>query len=82
MVSSWRRISNSTDTLNLFRRVATDVSGDWTREFRNNSMFKTEDLKRWYVITTTKARRVTDDLIDSLIRAGRGMSMTFIKPRV
>lgn len=63
-------------------RVATNNTVDWTREFRNNSMFHSIELKRWYVITTTRASKLTEDLIKSLQQVGRGMAFTIAKPRM
>lgn len=45
-------------------------------------MFHSIELKRWYVITTTRASKLTEDLIKSLQQVGRGMNFTIAKPRV
>lgn len=63
-------------------RATTDRTVDWTREFRNNAMHTTVHLERWFVITTGRARRLTDDLIKSLQRAAGGMAMTLSNPKV
>lgn len=63
-------------------RAKTTNRADWQSEFRNNSMFKSIDLKRWYVITPARAREETNNFIQALQRASRGMQFNVSNPRV
>lgn len=55
---------------------------DWTREFRYNTMHTSIELKRWYVLCTSRGRNVTDAFIGALQKAGSGMSMKIAPPRM
>lgn len=45
-------------------------------------MYHCIELKRWFVITTSRAQKLTDDLISSLQQAGRGMRFAITKPKM
>lgn len=63
-------------------RSKTTAKADWQSEFRNNSMFMCIELKRWYVITPARSREETNNFIEALKRAGRGMQFNLGNPRV
>lgn len=45
-------------------------------------MYHCIELKRWYVITPARAREETNNFIEALKRAGRGMQFNLGNPRV
>lgn len=69
-------------TISFLFRAKTTVRADWQSEFRNNAMFHCIHMKRWYVIAPARAREETNNFIEALKRAGRGMQMEIGNPRV
>lgn len=45
-------------------------------------MYTCIDLKRWYVITPSRAKEEATQFIEALKRAGRGMQFTIANPRM
>lgn len=45
-------------------------------------MYHVIDLKRWYVITTTRASREAREFVSCVITAGRGMRFEIKEPRM
>lgn len=63
------------------RKAATNIRADWTSEFRNNSMFRSIELKRWHLITPVRCKKEAQDFVGQLQRAGRGMQFLIANPR-
>ncbi|XP_030561453.1 protein aubergine [Drosophila novamexicana] len=63
------------------KRYLCDARADWTFEFRNNSMYKHVDIKRWYVITPRRNLREAQEFVKLCIRAANGMKMHIAEPR-
>jgi aubergine-like protein len=61
-------------------KVPTDENADWTREFRNNKLFTTVPLARWYVVVPDRNQRETQDFLGCLIDAARGMGFKIEQP--
>lgn len=59
-----------------------DKSADWTREFRNRSMFIHVDMQRWAVVMPGKTQRETNDFIKMCIQAASGMRMNIAQPQM
>lgn len=57
-----------------------DERADWTREFRNRSMYAHTDIKRWSVIVQNRNVREVQDFIRMCIQAARGMNMIIVEP--
>ncbi|XP_067630737.1 protein aubergine [Eurosta solidaginis] len=53
---------------------------DWTREFRNNSMYKHIDMKRWCVIAQQRNLREVQAFVQMCIKAANGMKMRIAEP--
>ncbi|XP_054737592.1 protein aubergine-like [Anastrepha obliqua] len=62
------------------KRYDCNEFADWTREFRNNSMYKHVDIKRWYVITPSRNLREAQNFVQMCIRAANGMRMGIAEP--
>lgn len=65
----------------LLDRVEVDAQADWTNEFHKNPMAYSVDLNRLYIITPARARRETENFVNQLQRAGRGMRFRIKNPR-
>lgn len=61
--------------------VLPDDTLDWTRAFRNNSMYTSSDLKNWHIIVPSKALRETEQFCQTLQQAARGMRFTISPPQ-
>ncbi|XP_055594938.1 protein aubergine [Uranotaenia lowii] len=53
--------------------VQAGENADWTAHFRNNPMFATVRLNRWYLIVPNRATREANDFLGCMIQAARGM---------
>lgn len=53
--------------------VQAGEQADWTAHFRNNPMFATVRLNRWYLIVPNRATREANDFLGCMIQAARGM---------
>lgn len=53
--------------------VQAGEQADWTAHFRNNPMFATVRLNRWYLIVPNRATREAHDFLGCMIQAARGM---------
>ncbi|EAT40579.1 AAEL007698-PA [Aedes aegypti] len=53
--------------------VQAGEQADWTAHFRNNPMFATVRLTRWYLIVPNRASREANDFLGCMIQAARGM---------
>lgn len=58
-----------------------DQNADWTREFRNNSMYVHVDIKRWYVVVARRNLREVQEFVKMCIRAAASMKMHISEPR-
>lgn len=67
---------------NKFYRAVTNNEADWSREFRNISMYNSQHLKNWVLIVPQRKRREADDFIGILQRAGNGMRYEVGKPQM
>ncbi|XP_017472383.1 PREDICTED: protein aubergine [Rhagoletis zephyria] len=63
------------------KRYECNDYADWTREFRNNAMYKNVDMKRWYVIAPGRNLREVQNFVQMCIRAANGMQMGIAEPR-
>uniref|UniRef100_A0A0A1WMT6 Protein piwi n=1 Tax=Zeugodacus cucurbitae TaxID=28588 RepID=A0A0A1WMT6_ZEUCU len=53
---------------------------DWTREFRNKSMYKNVDIRRWCVIALKRNLTEIQNFVQMCIRAANGMRMRIAVP--
>lgn len=58
-----------------------DARADWTFEFRNSTMFRHVDIKRWYVITPRRNLRETQNFVKLCQNVAGKMKMTIANPR-
>ncbi|KAM7351597.1 piwi like RNA-mediated gene silencing protein aubergine isoform 2-T2 [Cochliomyia hominivorax] len=63
------------------RKVVCDKNADWTREFRNTTMYSQVDIKRWNVILPRRNMREVQDFVKMCIRAAGCMKMHISEPR-
>ncbi|XP_061394627.1 protein aubergine [Musca vetustissima] len=63
------------------RKYVCDQNADWTREFRNTTMFSHVDIKRWYVIVARRNLREVQEFVKLCIRAAGSMKMHISEPR-
>ncbi|XP_075154889.1 piwi like RNA-mediated gene silencing protein aubergine [Haematobia irritans] len=63
------------------KKYVCDQNADWTREFRNTTMFSHVDIQRWYVIAPRRSMREVQDFVKMCIRAARSMKMHISEPR-
>lgn len=63
------------------RKVNCDRNADWTREFRNTTMYSHVDIKRWYVVVPRRNLREVQDFVKMCIRAAGSMKMHISEPR-
>lgn len=59
-----------------------DARVDWTAGFRNNSMFSSIPLKRWYVLFDQRASKETADFVALIKEVSRGMRFEVGEPRL
>ncbi|KAG4066173.1 hypothetical protein HA402_014473 [Bradysia odoriphaga] len=60
----------------------TNQEADWSREFRNISMYTSMHLKKWVVIVPQRKRREAEDFIGILQKSGMGMRYEIAKPTI
>lgn len=63
------------------KKYVCDQHADWTREFRNTSMFSHVDIKRWYVVVPRRSLREVQEFVKMCIRAAGSMKMHISEPR-
>lgn len=59
-----------------------DARVDWTGGFRNNSMFRSIPLKRWYVVHTARAQKEAHEFVELIQQVSRGMQFEVAAPRL
>lgn len=64
------------------RKVPTDKRADWTSAFRDNSLFHSIELKRWFVIATPNAMGQTEMFVQALQKASNGMRFHIANPKM
>ncbi|XP_037033212.1 protein aubergine-like isoform X2 [Bradysia coprophila] len=64
------------------KMAVTNQEADWSREFRNISMYTAMHLKKWVVIVPQRKRREAEDFIGILQKAGVGMRYEIAKPTI
>ncbi|XP_053677649.1 protein aubergine-like [Anopheles nili] len=62
--------------------VPAGPDAEWTQAFRNQSMFKTVPLQRWYVICESGKETLVKDFLGCLVQAGRGMRFQISQPQI
>lgn len=55
---------------------------DWTAEFRGKSMYHTVEMKRWILIYPARAKADTQQFVQALQQASRGMNFNIASPKV
>lgn len=63
------------------KKVVCDRNADWTREFRNCTMFSHIDIKRWYVVVPRRNLREVQEFVKMCVRAAGSMNMHISEPR-
>ncbi|XP_035779822.1 protein aubergine-like [Anopheles albimanus] len=53
--------------------VQAGENADWTAHFRDNPMFATVRLSRWYLVVPARCQREANDFLGCMIKAARGM---------
>lgn len=69
-------------TRNPISRVPAGEEADWTREFRNNSMFLSVALRKWCVVVPQRSTREAREFIRCIRQAAQGMRMEMEEPQV
>lgn len=64
------------------KRVPAGEEADWTREFRNNSMFLSVALRKWCVVVPQRSTREAREFIRCIRQAAQGMRMEMEEPQV
>lgn len=54
---------------------------DWTNELRNQAMYRSVKLQRWYIVVPERARREAADFVNVLMDAARGLRVEISRPR-
>lgn len=63
-------------------RVPANADADWSRDFRNVTMFTSQHLKNWILIVPTRKAREAQDFLGILQRAAQGMRYEVAKPQM
>jgi aubergine-like protein len=77
-----RQLPNEKIVFGAAKTAVTNQEADWSREFRNITMFTSQHLKNWVVIVPQRKRREAEDFIGILQRAGNGMRYEVVKPQI
>ncbi|XP_037029496.1 protein aubergine-like [Bradysia coprophila] len=77
-----RQLANEKIVFGNNKTAVTNHEADWSREFRNISMYTSQHLKNWVVIVPQRKRREAEDFIGILQRAGSGMRYEVVKPQI
>uniref|UniRef100_A0A182KF12 Uncharacterized protein n=1 Tax=Anopheles christyi TaxID=43041 RepID=A0A182KF12_9DIPT len=62
--------------------VPAGPEADWNQAFRNNQMFKTVPLQRWYIVCERKAEQLTRDFLGAIMQSSRGMGFNVAQPQI
>lgn len=63
-------------------RHRTTATADWSTAFRNNAMYETIALKRWYLIVPQSLSMVANEFLALLRRSADGMKFEMFQPRM
>lgn len=75
-----KSLTEDNSKYSILHRELTNHEADWSREFRNVSMFTSQHLRNWVVIVPQCKHREAEDFIDILQRAGIGMRYEIARP--
>lgn len=64
------------------KRVSAGEQADWTREFRNVSMFNAVELTRWFVLVPSRNQNETTEFVKCIRRVAGGMRMNIADPKI
>lgn len=76
-----RKLSKQKIVFGNQKSYTCDVNADWTREFRNTSMYSQVDIKRWYVVVPRRNIHEVQEFVKMCIRAASSMKMHISEPR-
>uniref|UniRef100_A0A182PI90 Piwi n=1 Tax=Anopheles epiroticus TaxID=199890 RepID=A0A182PI90_9DIPT len=62
--------------------VPAGPEADWNQAFRNNQMFKTVPLQRWFIICDRRQEQLTRDFLNAMLEVSRNMGFKIAQPQV
>ncbi|EAL41570.2 AGAP011204-PA, partial [Anopheles gambiae str. PEST] len=62
--------------------VPAGPEADWNQAFRNNHMFKTVPLQRWFIVCERKAEQLTRDFVGAMMQVSNGMGFKVAQPQI